>query len=204
MQIARALGFPESRVRVITPYIGGAFGGKDEAHVQIRAALLAFVTNRPVSLIRGRIESILTHVKRHPLIIQCTTAANRDGLILAVKARAIADAGPYTNATHEVLNKVGEFIGGPYKVQNLEVEKIGVRTNNPITGAFRGFGAPQAALVYESQMDEIARELGMDPLEIRLLNGVEAGTQIYTGVVIRPSRSSPAFGISYCYRAISS
>lgn len=189
MQIARALGLPESKVRVITPYIGGAFGGKDEAHVQIHAALLATVTNRPVSLIRGRVESILTHVKRHPLIIQCTTAASKEGRLLAVKARVIADAGPYTNATHEVLNKVGEFIGGPYKVQNLEVEKIGVRTNNPITGAFRGFGAPQAALVYESQMDELARELGMDPLAIRLLNGIETGTQIYTGVVIREGQA---------------
>ena len=192
MQIARALGLPESMVRVITPYIGGAFGAKDEAHVQIHAALLAVAARRPVRLIRGRKESILTHVKRHPIIIQCTTAATRDGRLLAVKAQAIADAGPYTNATREVLNKFGEFIGGPYKVQNLEVEKIGVRTNNPITGAFRGFGAPQAAFVYESQMDELARKLDIDPLEIRLLNGVETGTQMYTGVVVREGTAMKA------------
>ena len=192
MQIARALGIPESRVRVITPYIGGAFGGKDEAHVQIHAALLAVASQRPVSLIRGRRESILTHVKRHPVIIECTTGADRDGRLLAVKARVIADAGPYTNATHEVLNKIGEFIGGPYTVQNLEVEKIGVRTNNPISGAFRGFGAPQAAFVYESQMDDLARELGMDPLEIRLLNGVETGARMYTGVVVREGTAMKA------------
>ena len=185
MQIARALAIPESRVRVITPYIGGAFGGKDEAHVQIHAGLLAYATQRPVQLIRGRKESMLTHVKRHPMIVECTTAATKEGRLLAVKARAIADAGPYTNSTHEVLNKFGEFIGGPYKVENLEVEKIGVRTNNPITGAFRGFGAPQAAFVYESQMDDLARKLGMDPLEIRLRNGVETGTKMYTGVVVR-------------------
>lgn len=185
MQIARALDVAEARVRVITPYIGGAFGGKDEAHVQIHAALLAHAARRPVRLIRGRRESILTHVKRHPVIIECATAASADGRLLAVKARVIADAGPYTNATQEVLNKIGEFIGGPYQVSNLEVQKIGVRTNNPITGAFRGFGAPQAALVYESQLDEIARELDMDPLKIRLLNGVETGTQMYTGVVVR-------------------
>ena len=73
-----------------------------------------------------------------------------------MKARVIGDAGPYSNATHEVINKLAEFIGGPYTVQNVEVQKIGVRTNNPITGAFRGFGAPQAAFVYERQMDEIA------------------------------------------------
>ena len=185
MQIARALSIPESMVRVITPYIGGAFGGKDEAHVQIHAALLAHAANGPVHLIRDRRESILTHVKRHPFIVEYTTGATSDGKLVAVKARAIADAGPYTNSTHEVLNKFGEFIGGPYTVQNLEVELIGVRTNNPITGAFKGFGAPQAAFVYESQMDDLARKLGMDPLEIRLLNGVETGTKMYTGVVVR-------------------
>ena len=192
MQIARSLGLAESKVRVITPYIGGAFGGKDEAHVQIHAALLAYVAGRPVSLIRGRRESMLTHVKRHPMIVHCITAASKDGRLVAVKARVIADAGPYSNATHEVLNKFGEFIGGPYKVPNLEVEKIAVRTNNPITGAFRGFGAPQAAFVYESQMDDLARKLGMDPLEIRLLNGVESGTQMYTGVIVREGRAMKA------------
>ncbi len=189
MQIARALDLPESKVRVITPYIGGAFGGKDEASVQIHAALLACAAQRPVSLIRTRRESILTHVKRHPIIVEYATAANKEGRLLAVKARAVADAGPYSNSTHEVLNKFGEFIGGPYKVENLQVEKIGVRTNNPITGAFRGFGAPQAAFVYESQMDELARKLGMDPLAIRLLNGVETGTRMYTGVVVREGRA---------------
>jgi CO/xanthine dehydrogenase Mo-binding subunit len=192
MQVARALALPESMVRVITPYIGGAFGGKDEAHVQMHAALLAVATRRPVRLIRGRRESILTHVKRHPMIIHCLTAATRDGRLLAVKARVIADAGPYHNATHEVVNKFGEFIGGPYTVQNLEVEKIAVRTNNPIGGAFRGFGAPQAAFVYESQMDDLARKLGMDPLELRLLNGVETGTKMYTGVVVREGTAMKA------------
>jgi len=192
MQIARTLAMPESMVRVITPYIGGAFGGKDEAHVQMHAALLAVAARRPVRLIRGRRESILTHVKRHPIIIHCITAATREGRLLAVKARAIADAGPYHNATHEVMNKFGEFIGGPYSVQNLEVETIAVRTNNPIGGAFRGFGAPQAAFVYESQMDDLARKLEIDPLELRLLNGVETGTKMYTGVVVREGQAMKA------------
>jgi CO/xanthine dehydrogenase Mo-binding subunit len=192
LQIARSLGMPESMVRVITPYIGGAFGGKDEAHVQMHAALLAVAAGRPVRLIRGRRESILTHVKRHPISVHCITAATREGRLLAVKARAIADAGPYHNATHEVLNKFGEFIGGPYAVQNLEVELIGVRTNNPISGAFRGFGAPQAAFVYESQMDDLARKLEIDPLHLRMLNGVETGTKMYTGVVVREGQAMKA------------
>ena len=185
MQIARALGMSESMVRVITPYIGGAFGAKDEAHVQIHAGLLAHAAQRPVHLIRERRESILTHVKRHPMIIDYTTAATKEGQLLAVKARVIADGGPYSNSTHEVVNKCGEFIGGPYNVENLEVEKIAVRTNNPICGAFRGFGAPQAAFVYESQMDDLAHKLNIDPLQIRLLNGVETGAKMYTGVVVR-------------------
>ncbi len=185
MQIARALDMPESMVRVVTPYIGGAFGGKDEAHVQIHAALLAHAARCPVRLIRGRRESILAHVKRHPFTVEYTTAATSEGELVAVKARAIADAGPYTNSTYEVINKFGELIGGPYKVGNLKIEMIGVRTNNPICGAFRGFGAPQAAFVYESQMDDMARKLDLDPLQIRLLNGVETGTKMYTGVVVR-------------------
>ena len=192
MQIARALAIPESRVRVITPYIGGAFGGKDEAHVQIHAGLLAHAAQRPVQLIRGRKESMLTHVKRHPMIVECTTAATKEGRLLAVKARAIADAGPYTNSTHEVLNKFGEFIGGPYKVENLEVEKIGVRTNNPITGAFRGFGAPQAAFVYESQMDDLARNSAWTRCRYACSNGVETGTKMYTGVVVREGTAMKA------------
>ncbi|MCP4470061.1 MAG: xanthine dehydrogenase family protein, partial [Gammaproteobacteria bacterium] len=185
MQIARATALPESRVRVVTPYIGGAFGGKDEANVQMHAALLAQATRRPVRLIRERRESILTHVKRHPFTVDYTTAASKAGKLLAVKARVIADAGPYLNSSYEVINKCCELIGGPYKVENIEIEMIGVRTNNPICGAFRGFGAPQAAFVYESQMDDLARKLAIDPLEIRLLNGVETGTKMYTGVVIR-------------------
>jgi CO/xanthine dehydrogenase Mo-binding subunit len=192
MQIARSLGVPESMVRVITPYIGGAFGGKDEAHVQMHAALLAVMAGRPVRLVRGRSESMLTHVKRHPVTIECTTAATNDGRLLAVKARAIADSGPYHNSTHEVLGRIGEFIGGPYKLENLEIEMIAVRTNNPICGAFRGFGAPQAAMVYESQMDDLARKIRMDPLEIRLRNGVETGTKMVTGVIVREGRAMKA------------
>jgi CO/xanthine dehydrogenase Mo-binding subunit len=157
--------------------------------VQIHAGLLAQAAQRPVHLIRERRESILTHVKRHPVIVECTTAASSDGRLLAVK---IADAGPYTNSTHEVLGRVGEFICGPYKVEHVEVEMIGVRTNNPICGAFRGFGAPQAAFVYESQMDDLARKLGMDPLQIRLLNGVETGTRMCTGVVLREATAMKA------------
>jgi CO/xanthine dehydrogenase Mo-binding subunit len=185
MQIARALGLPENQVRVITPYIGGAFGGKDEAHVQIHAALLAQASGRPVSLIRSREESILTHVKRHPVIIRYRSGITRDGKLTAVHAEAIGDTGPYVNAGRDVMNFVAATLSGPYFVPNARLEAYTVFTNNPICGAMRGYGIPQASFAYEAQMDAIARAIGMDPLEIRMRNGLETGVQVPTGVTIR-------------------
>ena len=188
MQIARALGLPENQVRVITPHIGGAFGGKDEAHVQIHAALLAQACRRPVSLIRSREESILTHVKRHPVIIRYRSGITRDGKLTAVHAEAIGDTGPYLNAGRDVMNFVAVTLSGPYYVPNARLEAYTVFTNNPICGAMRGYGIPQASFAYEAQMDSLARAIGMDPLEIRLRNGLETGMQVPTGVTIREGR----------------
>ncbi len=153
IQIARALGVPENKVRVITPHIGGAFGGKDEAHVQIHAALLAQASGRPVSIIRSREESILTHVKRHPVIIRYRTGITRDGKLTAVHAEAIGDTGPYLNAGRDVMNFVAATLSGPYYVPNARLEAYTVFTNNPICGAMRGYGIPQASFAYEAHMD---------------------------------------------------
>jgi CO/xanthine dehydrogenase Mo-binding subunit len=188
MQIARSLGLPENRVRVITPHIGGAFGGKDEAHVQIHAALLAQASGRPVSLIRSREESTLTHVKRHPVIIRYRSGITRQGKLTAVHAEAIGDTGPYLNAGRDVMNFVAATLSGPYEVPNARLEAYTVFTNNPICGAMRGYGIPQASFAYEAQMDALAHAIGMDPLEIRLLNGLETGMQVPTGVTLREGR----------------
>lgn len=188
LQIARALGMPENRVRVITPHIGGAFGGKDEAHVQIHAALLAQASGRPVRIIRSREESILTHVKRHPVIIRYRSGITRDGKLIAVHAEAIGDTGPYVNAGRDVMNLVAATLSGPYYVPNARLEAYTVFTNNPICGAMRGYGIPQASFAYEAQMDALARTIGMDPLEIRVCNGLETGMQVPTGVTIREGR----------------
>jgi CO/xanthine dehydrogenase Mo-binding subunit len=185
MQIARALSLPENQVRVITPQIGGAFGGKDEAHVQIHAALLAQASGRPVSLIRSREESILTHVKRHPVIIRYRSGITRDGKLTAVHAEAIGDTGPYLNAGRDVMNFVAATLSGPYFVPHARLEAYTVFTNNPICGAMRGYGIPQASFAYEAQMDALARLIGMDPLEIRLRNGLDTGMQVPTGVTLR-------------------
>ncbi len=184
-QIARSLGMPENRVRVITPHIGGAFGGKDEAHVQIHAALLAQATHRPVSLIRSREESILTHVKRHPVIIRYRSGITRDGKLTAVHAVAIGDTGPYLNAGRDVMNFVAATLSGPYYVPNARLEAYTVFTNNPICGAMRGYGIPQAAFACEAHMDALARAIHMDPYEIRQRNGLETGMQVPTGVTLR-------------------
>jgi CO/xanthine dehydrogenase Mo-binding subunit len=185
MQIARSLRVPENRVRVITPHIGGAFGGKDEAHIQIHAALLSQASGRPVSLIRSREESILTHVKRHPVIIRYRSGITRDGKLTAVHAEAIGDTGPYVNAGRDVMNFVAATLSGPYFVPHARLEAYTVLTNNPICGAMRGYGIPQASLAHEAQMDALARAIGMDPLEIRLHNGLETGMQVPTGVTMR-------------------
>jgi CO/xanthine dehydrogenase Mo-binding subunit len=185
IQIARSLGLPEAMVREITPHIGGAFGAKDEAHIQVHAAILAYLTGRPVKIVRSREESIRTHVKRHPSKIRYRTGATRDGKITAVHMTAIGDTGPYVNAGEEVMMVMANYGVSPYFVPNARSEAYTVLTNNPICGAFRGFGVPQVTFAFESQMDELARQLGMDPLEIRLLNRLETGQRFQPKAIVR-------------------
>ena len=184
-QIARALAIPEAKVRVIYPTIGGAFGGKDELHVQIHAALLAQATGRPVMLERTREESIRTHVKRHPIQVRYRTGATREGKITAIHVEAIGDTGPYVNAGAEVMSVLAATVFGPYVVPNAHIEASTVLTNNPICGAMRGFGIPQGQFATELQMDALAREVNLDPLDIRLLNGLETGDTLPTGARLR-------------------
>ena len=185
MQIARALDMPEHRVRVITPFVGGAFGAKDEATVQIHAALLTQATGKPVRILRTREESILTHVKRHPIIINHRLGATREGKITAIKVELIGDTGPYENAGRFILGFAAAVSSGPYYIPNARIDSYAVRTNNPIGGAMRGFGAPQVCLAYEGQMDVLAGELGLDPLELRMRNAISSGQLVPSGGIIR-------------------
>lgn len=183
-QVARSLGLPDNIVRVVVPFVGGAFGGKDEVHVQIHAALLAYKTGRPVRLIRSREESIKTHVKRHGTLIRYKSGATKDGLITAIEVEAIGDTGPYANMGKQVMHIVANHASGPYKIPNARIDAYTVFTNNPICGAMRGFGMPQAHFACESQMDALARATGLDPLEIRLRNGLENGSVLPNGVIV--------------------
>lgn len=185
IQIARALGLPEAMVREITPHIGGAFGAKDEANIQIHAALLAYETGQPVRIVRTREESIRTHVKRHPARIRYRTGATKDGKLTAVHMIAIGDTGPYVNAGEEVMMVMANYGVSPYYVPHARTEAYTVLTNNPICGAFRGFGVPQVTFTFERQMDELAHRLEMDPLEIRLLNGLQTGQRFQPKAIVR-------------------
>jgi len=185
MQIARALHISEHSVRVVTPFVGGGFGAKDEAHVQIHAALLTQATGKPVRIIRTREESILTHVKRLPVIVKHRLGAQSDGKITAVQIETIGDTGPYENAGRYIMGFGASISTGPYYVPNARIESFCVRTNNPVGGAMRGFGGPQVALAYEGQMDALAKKLGLDPLEVRLRNAIEKGQPTPMGATIR-------------------
>jgi CO/xanthine dehydrogenase Mo-binding subunit len=175
-QIAHALGLPKEQVRVIYPAIGGAFGGREDMSVQIVLALAVWKLRRPVKIIWSREESIIGHHKRHPMWFHAKFGATRDGKLTAVQVDLMADAGPYNYTSNKVLGNATVMCAGPYAVPNVAVDSRAVVTNNLPTGAFRGFGAPQALFVAETQMNKLAAALGMDPVELRLKNVLRDGS----------------------------
>ncbi|HEV2550819.1 MAG TPA: molybdopterin cofactor-binding domain-containing protein [Stellaceae bacterium] len=165
--------------------VGGGFGGKEDVTVEIYLALLARATRRPVRLEYTREDSLVGHGKRHPFVMTYRTGVKKDGRITAVEARFLADAGAYVFLSPYVLLYACVAAPGPYRVDNLFVDAKAVATNNMYTSAFRGFGAAQACIAYEQQMDEVARTLRMDRLEFRRRNYLRTGDMISTNVPIR-------------------
>ncbi|MCS7286761.1 MAG: molybdopterin cofactor-binding domain-containing protein [Anaerolineae bacterium] len=186
-QIAESLAIPEEKVRVVGTFIGGAFGGKEDISVQIHVALAAFKTGRPVKLVFSREESMKVHPKRHATTIRLKTGATKEGKLLALEAEIYGDAGAYASLSEHVMTRTATHISGPYQIPNLKVDCYAVYTNNPPSGAFRGFGVPQAAFAIESQMDIMAEELGLSPLEIRKINALRAGTKTPLGQLLEES-----------------
>ncbi|MDE2949493.1 MAG: xanthine dehydrogenase family protein molybdopterin-binding subunit [Chloroflexota bacterium] len=182
-QIYHALGLPPDRVRVIYPAIGGAFGGREDMTVQIILALAAWQLRRPVKIQWNREESILYHHKRHPIKVRAKWGAASDGMLTAAAAAVIGDAGAYNYTSNKVLGNAQLTVTGPYEIPNVHVDTYAVYTNNIPSGAFRGFGAPQALLAAEGQMNRLAAALDMDPLEIRMKNTIKEGS---IGSVGRP------------------
>jgi CO/xanthine dehydrogenase Mo-binding subunit len=179
--IARAIGVPQNKVRVQGAMLGGGFGGKEDITVEIYLALLTMHTARPVKLVYTREESILAHSKRHPYIITHKTGVKQNGLITAAEIEIISDSGAYPYLSPYVLLYSTVMAAGPYRIENLHIDAYTVATNNPFTSAFRGFGGPQACFAYEQQMDDIARRLGLDPLEVRKINYMRTGDRTPTG-----------------------
>jgi len=188
-QIAHALNLPTDQVRVIYPAIGGAFGGREDMSVQIVLALAAWKLRRPVKIVWTREESILGHHKRHPMWFHARLGATRDGRLLAAQVEIRADAGPYAYTSTKVLGNATVTCVGPYEIPNVAVDACAVVTNNVPSGAFRGFGAPQALFVAETQMNKLASALRMDPVELRLRNALRDGSLTVNNTPIPPGCS---------------
>jgi CO/xanthine dehydrogenase Mo-binding subunit len=175
-QITHALDLPEDQVRVIYPAIGGAFGGREDMSVQIVLALAAWKLGRPVKIQWSREESMLYHHKRHPFTIRAKWGATSDGRIVAMEAEVVGDAGAYAYTSTKVVANACLLATGPYECDNVHIDAFGVYTNNIPTGAFRGFGGPQALFAAESQMNKLAAALDADPVELRLQNCIREGS----------------------------
>ncbi|MGQ4417058.1 xanthine dehydrogenase family protein molybdopterin-binding subunit [Streptomyces sp. SAS_269] len=180
-QMAPVLGLPEDKVRMTLAGVGGAFGGREDLSMQIHACLLALRTRKPVKIVYNRFESFFGHVHRHPAKLHYEHGATRDGKLTHLKCRIVLDGGAYASASPAVVGNAASLSVGPYVVDDVDIEAIALYTNNPPCGAMRGFGAVQACFAYEAQMDKVAKELGMDPVEFRQLNAMEQGTLMPTG-----------------------
>ena len=174
-KVAAVLGLPASRVRYDCPMLGGAFGGKEHPLLGDFLALLAVKTGRPVRMAYTREETLNTGSKRHPFLMRYKTAATRDGKLAAVDVDILADAGAYTANSKGLVMGALCISGGPYEIPNARGRARAVLTNNPFTEAMRGVGANQVCFAYEGQMDELAKRIGMDPVEFRRRNLIKKG-----------------------------
>ncbi len=186
-QVAASLNLPLEKVRVVQTTVGGAFGGKEDISVQIHAALAAWKTGRPVKLVLSREESIRVHPKRHATTIHLKVGATREGRLTAVQAEIYGDAGAYASLSEAVMTRTATHAAGPYIVPNVAVDCYAAYTNNPPSGAMRGFGVPQAAFAIETALDMLAEKLGLPPLELRRRNALRLGATTATGQFLRDS-----------------
>jgi CO/xanthine dehydrogenase Mo-binding subunit len=175
-QIAAMLKLPQDQVVIRYAAIGGAFGGREDLSIQHVLALAAWKLRRPVALVWSREESMIGHHKRHPISVRCRWGATNDGRITAVEAEVIADGGAYASTSQEVIKIAALFASGCYEVDNISVDGYAVYTNNIPSGAFRGFGAPQAQFASEIMLTRLAHALSMDPIELRRRNIYREGS----------------------------
>ena len=175
-QIAKVLDIDVSAVTVELVSNGGAFGGKEDMSNQAQTALAAHLIGKPVRCTLSREESLLMHAKRHPIKMSYKAGCDENGLLTGLRVRMVGDSGPYASVGMKVLERAAGHASGPYKVNSIDVKSIAVRTNNPVAGAFRGFGANQAQFAMEGIMDRLAKKVGISGWEIRNRNVIEPGS----------------------------
>jgi 4-hydroxybenzoyl-CoA reductase subunit alpha len=174
--LSRTLDMPEGKIRVIRPYLGGGFGGKGEMmSLDFCAALLSLRTGQPVRIVYNREEATTMVRSRHPMIVELRTGFKKDGTLLAQVCKIIADGGAFNSFGPVTLYLAGSHLNLPYKLPNYRFEGYRVYTNNQPAGAMRGHGMPQPRFAMECQLDMVAEDLGIDPLELRLKNAIEDG-----------------------------
>ncbi|NFN92573.1 selenium-dependent xanthine dehydrogenase [Clostridium botulinum] len=182
-EIGSLLNLGEDKLRIISEYVGGGFGGKEDMSCQHHTALLAYLIKKPVKMCLTRQESIMVDTKRHAMEMEFTTACDENGKLTAMKAEIIADTGAYASLGGPVLQRACTHAAGPYNYQNMVVDGIAVYTNNTPGGAFRGFGVTQSAFATECNLNQLAEMVGIDPFEIRRLNAIRPGEVLANGQI---------------------
>ena len=185
--IARILGIPLEDVAVELAASGGAFGAKEDLTIQGQTALAAYRLQRPVTCVLTRRESTRMHPKRHPMTLTYTVGADPEGHLLAVRARILADTGAYASTGAKCALRAAGHATGVYRVPNVDIAATAVFTNNPVSGAMRGFGSNQAQFAMEGCMDLLAERIGVDGFDIRIRNILNPGDAFCTGQIMRES-----------------
>lgn len=197
-EVAEALGLEMDRIRIVAPYAGGAFGGKDGVTVQSLLGLAAIHSSgRPVKMWWDREESFMAGTKRHPARMYYKLGAKLDGTLEYLNVRLYLDTGPYDHLGGVVLALALEHAGGPYRIPNVVLRGWAMYTNNPVGGAFRGFGVTQVTSAIEQMMDMLAQRLGIDPLELRLKNALQRGDKNCVGKTLVSST-----GLTECLKTL--
>lgn len=196
-ELALTLGLEEGRIRVVKPHMGGGFGGKREMFASdFCAALLAIKTGRPVKIVYSRTEEFIASRQRHPMYITIRTGLLKNGRIMAKDGVVIADGGAYNSRGPGILSYAGASLASLYRIPHVRYQGYHVYTNKPVGGAFRGYGSLQVRFADESQMDMIAEDLGIDPIELRLKNVVASGDTTVSG------RKITSCGIKECLEQV--
>lgn len=182
--LSKILKMPMNKIQIVSTAIGGGFGGKNEITFEPFIALLAIKTGKPVKMVYTREDEFIASTVRHPYITHYKTGVKKNGKLVARQVEIISDSGAYVSWGESTLTKASVHAAGPYRIPHVKIDGYLVYTNNPVGGAMRGFGVPQLGFAYEAHTDTIAAELGIDPVEFRLMNCIVDGSSLPTGQVV--------------------